>query len=173
MPINKIRASGRAKVAIAGAATAVALAAGTLIQPWEGRRLVAYRDIVGVLTICDGDTNNVRPGMRETNTGCDRRLRERVERDFYHPLTRCIAGFETKPKSWQAAMISLAYNVGTGAACRSTAARLGREGNLAASCLAATNFNKAGGEVVTGLVNRREMGDASRIGEAELCLSGL
>lgn len=38
---------------------------------------------------------------------------------------------------------------------------------------AATVFNRVGGRMVIGLVNRREMGDPSRIGEAELCVSGL
>ncbi|TIP76991.1 MAG: lysozyme, partial [Mesorhizobium sp.] len=77
------------------------------------------------------------------------------------------------PVSWQAMMTSLSYNVGIGAACGSTAARLGRTGQYQASCIAATAFNKAGGKMIIGLVKRREMGDATRIGEAELCVSGL
>lgn len=40
-------------------------------------------------------------------------------------------------------------------------------------CEAQTAWNKAGGQVVRGLVNRREMGDAQRLGEAELCVSGI
>jgi GH24 family phage-related lysozyme (muramidase) len=173
MPSRKIVPTQRAAAAIAGAATAVALAVTALIQPWEGRSLVAYRDIVGVLTICDGDTENVRPGLKVTPAECDRRTYTRVQRDYFIPLTKCILGFETRPVSWQAAMISLAYNVGVGAACRSTAAALGRQGRLRESCEAATAYNRAGGKVVPGLVKRREMGDAQRIGEAELCVSGL
>lgn len=192
MPINKIRPSSRAKVAIAavlalaGSGTAwftaagvppsVELATTTLIRPWEGRELKAYYDTLArpaVWTICDGDTDNVRPGMVETPAGCDKRLRTRVVRDFYGPLTKCIAGFDAKPVGWGAAMISLAYNVGVGAACKSTAARHARAGKIRESCEAATAFNKAGGRVLTGLVNRREMGDAKRIGEAELCVSEL
>ncbi|SHF06320.1 Phage-related lysozyme (muramidase), GH24 family [Kaistia soli DSM 19436] len=175
MPVNKIQSSRRAKAAIAGAGAvgAVALASVVLIQPWEGRSLVAYRDIVGVLTICDGDTANVRPGMKVTPAECDRRTAVRVRRDYFEPLKGCIFGFEKRPISWQASMISLAYNIGTGAACNSSAARLARLGKLRESCEAATAFNKAGGKTVPGLVKRREMGDATRIGEAELCVSGL
>lgn len=193
MPVNKIAPSRRAKAAIAaalagavatgygtytslrnpGLPAAVELAKDTLVRPWEGRELRAYQDIVGVWTICDGDTDNVKPGMVETPAGCDKRLVTRLVRDFYNPLTKCIAGFEKKPISWQAMMISLSYNVGTGAGCKSSAARLGREAKYYESCLAATAFNKAGGKMVVGLVRRREMGDASRIGEAELCVSGL
>lgn len=165
--------SKRAVAAIAGATTAVALSIGALIKPWEGRSLTAYPDIVGVWTICDGETKGVKPGMRKTAAECDAMLNVRVERDFYKPLTKCIAGFETKPIGWQASMISLSYNVGVSAACGSTAARFARAGKMVDSCHAATRFNKAGGRVVTGLKNRREFGDKQRMGELELCLASV
>lgn len=193
-PINKIRPSKRAAGAIAGIlAVAVggmvalfpgqkpvhddtALAVRTLVQPWEGRSLKAYLDTLPkkpVWTICDGDTDNVTPNMVETPQGCDKRLATKMERDYRPPLVKCITGWDGKPLSWRAMMISLSWNVGTGAACGSTAARLGIAGQFKASCEAATAFNKAGGRVYIGLVNRREMGDANRIGEAELCVTGL
>jgi lysozyme len=53
--------SKRATAAIAGAAGAVALSIAALIKPWEGRELKAYKDIVGVWTICDGETKGVKP----------------------------------------------------------------------------------------------------------------
>ena len=165
--------SKRAKAAISGATGAVALSILVLIKPWEGRELKAYRDIVGVWTICDGETKGVKPGMVKTNAECDAMLIARVEQDFYRPLTRCIKGYEAKPVSWQASMLSLAYNVGTGAACGSTAAKLARSGDLAGSCRAMTRFNRAGGRVIKGLKLRREYGDANRMGELELCLAGL
>jgi lysozyme len=40
-------------------------------------------------------------------------------------------------------------------------------------CEAQTAWNKAGGQKVRGLVLRREMGDDQRMGEAELCVTGL
>lgn len=40
-------------------------------------------------------------------------------------------------------------------------------------CEAQTAWNKAGEQTVRGLVLRREMGDAQRMGEAELCVTGL
>ncbi|MBN9078501.1 MAG: glycoside hydrolase [Rhizobiales bacterium 65-79] len=197
MPNSRIRASGRAKGAIAAimavatlsggvwyvarpgeepVPAAVALAEETLVRPWEGEKLRAYYDRIArppVWTICDGDTENVRPGMVETPAGCDRRLKKRLNRDFYPGLKDCVAGFEKKPVAWQAMMISLSYNVGLSAACGSSAARLGRAGQYRESCIAATAYNRAGGRMVIGLAHRREMGDAARIGEAELCVSGL
>lgn len=165
--------SKRSLAALAGATGVVALSIGALIKPWEGRELKAYRDIVGVWTICDGETKGVKPGMVKTHAECDAMLLRRVENDFYKPLTKCIKGYESAPVSWQASMLSLAYNVGTGAACGSTAARLARAKAWADSCRAMTRFNRAGGRVVKGLKLRREYGDASRMGELELCLAGL
>ncbi len=194
MPITPLRASARARAAIAGVIALAAAGGGYItlstgekvppqvvlamntLEPWEETQLRAYLDKLPkppVWTICAGDTKNVRAGMVETREGCDKRLRTRLINDYYKPLTRCIPGFDARPVSWGAMMISLSWNVGVGAACKSTAARLGKEGRYRESCDAATAFNKAGGKVIRGLVLRREMGDASRIGEGELCVTGL
>ena len=154
----------------------VALAVTVLVKPWEGRSLRAYLDTVAkppVWTICDGDTKGVRPGMVETAAGCDRRLASRIVRDYRARLVACVPNWPAAPLSWRAMMTSLAWNIGVDAACRSTAARLGRAGRWLESCTAATAFNRAGGRMVVGLANRRGMGDATRIGEGELCASGL
>lgn len=191
----KIRATPRAKAAIAAIIMAAgtsgmvaifpgqqslpddaALAVKTLVVPWEGDALKAYLDKIAkppVWTICNGDTDNVKPGMVETQAGCNQRLAVKIVRDYRKPLTQCIANWSNKPLSWRAMMLSLSWNIGVRATCNSTAARLGREGKYQQSCIAATAFNKAGGRMVIGLVKRREMGDPSRIGEAELCVSGL
>ncbi|SCM71473.1 Lysozyme [uncultured Pleomorphomonas sp.] len=195
MATIKLTASKRAKTAIAAVIVAagaggtialfpgtppvpddVALAVQVLVKPWEGRSLRAYYDTVAkpaVWTICDGDTTNVRPGMVETPAGCDKRLATKIVRDYRGKLVACIANWNRAPLSWRAMMNSLAWNIGTGAACGSTAARLGRAGRWLESCVAATAFNRAGGRMVVGLANRRGMGDASRIGEGELCVSGV
>ncbi|MCX5581309.1 lysozyme [Kaistia terrae] len=186
---GKAAIAGIIAIAIGGFATVsgtrvpddVALAATFLVKPWEGRHLRAYPDPAtgGVpWTICDGDTKGVKPGLVETPAGCDKRLVTRMA-EFRAQLVRCIPGFDKKPLSWRAMMNSLSYNIGTGigatkgGSCNSTAARLGRAGDYLASCSAATAFNKANNRVFIGLVNRREMGDARRIGEGELCVSGL
>ncbi|KQZ25857.1 glycoside hydrolase [Mesorhizobium sp. Root552] len=154
----------------------VVLASEYLVKPWEGEELRAYLDVIAkppVWTICNGDTENVRKGMVETPEGCKKRLRKRLTKDFRPALVKCIDGFGVKPLSWRAMMLSLSYNVGIGAGCKSTAAKLGRLDQYYSSCVAATAFNKAGGKMIVGLANRREMGDATRIGEGELCVSGV
>lgn len=194
---DQIRPSGRAKAAIAAVLSistmiggtwyvvkpgqkpipaAIVLADQTLVQPWEGRALHAYYDRIAYphrWTVCDGDTANVTPNMTETPAGCDARLQRRMADEFYPGLQECIDNFDKKPLSWQAMMISLAWNVGVRKACDSRAADFGNAGNYHASCVAATSFNRAGGRVIIGLKRRREMGDRTRIGEGEICESGI
>ena len=163
MTISKLSASRKA---IGGATAAVLLSISALIKPWEGLELRSYPDIVGVWTACYGETKGIRPGMTFTKKECEDKLLVRVVNDYYRPLTQCISGFDQKPAGWQAASISVAYNVGVGAACSSTAARLAREGKIKESCHAWTRFNRAGGKVVKGLVNRRAA-------ELKVCLQGV
>lgn len=194
MPINKILPSKRAKAALAAAllaavtATAsvvsvttppaVILATDALIKPWEGLVLKSHWDpYAKIYDICYGETRingaPVKAGMSFTKAECEVILEKRVYSDYYVPLTKKIPGFTSFPVSVQAAQISGAYNFGVGGMAGSTAARLAVAGRYREACEAQTAWNKAGGQVVNGLVKRREMGDAQRIGEAELCVSGL
>lgn len=111
--------------------------------------------------------------MVETRDGCNKRIATKMERNYQAALVKCIASFDKRPLAWRDMMLSLSWNIGTGAACNSTAARLGAAGQYQASCNAATAFKKAGGRLIIGLAHHREMGDASRIGEGELGVSGL
>jgi len=195
MPINKIVSSKRAKAAIAGVLAlgvaaggwqaakpytadnppaAVVLAVDHLIKPWEGLVLKSHWDrFAKIWDICYGETKGIGPGMTKTVAECDAMLKRRVFTDYYLPLTRQIIGFTDFPVSVQASMVSGAYNFGVRGMVNSTAARLAARGRYREACEAQTAWNKAGGRVVRGLVLRREMGDAQRIGEAELCVSGL
>ncbi|WP_105430235.1 lysozyme [Neorhizobium sp. T6_25] len=192
MPINKIRSSSRGKAAIASVLAlfaggggysaylaskppvAVVLAVDHLIKPWEGLVLKSHWDpFAKIWDICYGETKGITAGMTKTPAECEAMLIKRVYRDYYTPLTKCIANFDKKPISVQATAISGAYNFGVAGMCGSRAAGFIRDGRYREACEAQTAWNRAGGQVVTGLVRRREMGDAQRIGEAELCVSGL
>lgn len=124
----------------------------------------AYQDIVGVWTICDGDTKNVRAGMVETRAGCQARL-ERQLVAHAAPVLKCVPGLRGRDNQLVAS-VSLAYNIGTSGFCRSTAARRFNAGNWRGGCDAFLMWNKAGGKVVRGLVLRRER-------ERALCLKNL
>lgn len=147
----------------------VGLACATVLTPfitdWESSgkpRLVAYKDIVGVWTICDGETKGVRAGQTDTLEGCAMRLDKRLAEDFAPAVKACTPSIASNPYRLTAA-ISLAYNVGVGAYCKSTVDRRFDAGDITGACDAFLLWNKAGGRVVAGLTRRREA-------ERALCL---
>ncbi|OWZ90489.1 glycoside hydrolase [Sinorhizobium sp. LM21] len=163
---------------------AVILATDTLILPWEGMVLTSHWDrFAKIYDICAGITRingkPVGPNMRFTRTQCEQMTREQIYSDYYLPLVKRVPGYTSFPVGVQAAMLSGAYNFGVGSVASgkgmagSTATKFHMQGNYRKGCEAQTAFNKAGGVVVDGLVKRREMGDAQRAGEAEVCVSGL
>lgn len=155
------------KSLIATIGVAAALIVSPLVAKWESGgtpRLNAYRDIVGVWTICDGDTNNVRPGMVETPEGCRQRLEAQLVAHA-EPVLACTPDLRNRPDQLAAA-VSLAYNIGTGAYCRSTVARRFNAGDWRGGCDAFLLWTKAGGRVVAGLERRRR-------DERAICLRGL
>lgn len=138
--------------AIGGAAAAIALTTTALIAPWEGKRNDPYLDIVKVPTVCYGET---RVQMRRyTDAECMAMLQKAVGQDFAPEVFKCVPMLRDRPYP-AAAAISLSYNIGTRGFCKSTAARLFNAGDVAGGCQAMTRFNRAGGKVVKGLVNRR------------------
>jgi lysozyme len=157
MPLPKNKARAAAAVA---ASVVLAMA---VIKPWEGRELKAYRDIVGIPTICFGETRNVKMGDVKTPAECDSMLALRVA-EFERTIHPCLP--EELPTKTRAAMISLAYNIGSGAFCKSSISRNALAGKLRAACDAITLYNRAGGRVVRGLTNRRAA-------EKSLCITGL
>ncbi|MCJ9725417.1 lysozyme [Agrobacterium sp. SHOUNA12C] len=198
MPINKIVATKRGKAAIAAALIAAAaggwhsikdssptvhppaviLATSSLIKPWEGLVLKAHWDpFAKIYDICYGKTRiNGKPvtsNMSFTKVQCDAFLEEEVFADYYLPITKQVPKYTSFPVSLQASQLSGGYNFGVGALIRSSGMREASKGNYRLACEMQTRFNQAGGRVVNGLVVRREMGDAQRIGEAELCTSGI
>lgn len=158
------------KVAGSVAAIAITLAT-TFIAPWEGMKTRAYRDIVGVPTVCYGETRGVKMGDTYTSAECLDMLEDGVE-EFYTKIDPCMP--DDLPAKAQAAFTSLAYNIGTGVkgkwgrgfcSSKSIQGAFARH-DYKAACNAILQFNKAGGKVVRGLTNRRQA-------EHKLCLQGL
>lgn len=147
---------------IAGSLALTALATGA-ISHFEGRSLRAYQDIVGVWTICDGETKGVKPGQVATPKVCDDMLARNL-RTYEAGLDRCLTGYV--PGAAKVAFLSWAYNVGIGAACSSTLVRLANAGDLQGACDQLMRWDKAGGRVVRGLTIRREA-------ERKICLEGI
>ncbi len=162
---NPPRTSRNTLVGVVGLAAAAILA--PFVSGWESGgkpRLAAYRDIVGVWTICDGETLGVKPGMVETVAGCKARDEAALIRHA-EPVLACTPGLRGRPNQLAAA-VSLAYNIGTGGYCKSTVDRRFDARQWRSACDAFLMWNKAGGKVVNGLDRRRRA-------ERALCLKDL
>lgn len=165
---NKIEPTEQPKAGKGGIAALVGVGVAAILVPfvgqWEGKRNDPYRDIVGIWTVCYGDTKNVVPGQRQTDAQCNARLDEQLV-NHAKPVIACVPQLKDRPYQL-AASISLAYNIGTGGFCKSSAAREFRAGHWVAGCTNFLKWNKAGGKVVPGLARRREA-------ERKICMTGL
>ena len=154
-------AVSKKQVAGGGVAAALLLAV-PLIGNWEGKRNDPYLDIVGVPTVCYGET---RVAMRRYSDDECKAMLTDAARGFALPVARCTPAIADRPYQLAAAT-SLAYNIGVSAYCQSTADRRFDAGDFKGGCAALKFWNKAGGRVVQGLANRRA-------DEYRLCMVGL
>lgn len=156
---------------VAHAEAATMAIAVPIVARWEGLETKAYFDTIAqppVWTICYGETEGVRPHEVRTEAQCRDGLRKGLSRyraglhRYYTPET--IA--KRLPPSRDAGFLSTAWNVGVHGLGKSTAVRRLNAGDIRGACEAIGWWNKAGGRVIRGLVNRRTE-------EQALCLKGL
>lgn len=150
---------------------------GTIPQE-EGRRLAAYRDPIGIPTICEGWTHGVRMGDRATNAQCDELTLRGIDQAlqvFMRHVPQDVR--ERMPAETVAAFLSFIYNVGPGKkgvkdgfvvlknGRTSTMLRLLQAGDVAGSCRQLPHWVTAGGKRPRGLEARRqrEMADCLRV----------
>ncbi|WP_244488990.1 lysozyme [Devosia sp. Root635] len=154
----------RSRLKTAGALMAAAIA---LVGSWEGLRTVAYPDRLanGIPTVCFGETRGVKLGDSYTVEQCQVMLGQGLV-DFEAGMRRCLVAPDSIPDQPYVAFLSLSYNIGTGAFCRSTVARKANAGDIRGACNAIPMWNRAGGKVLPGLINRRA-------DERRLCLEGV
>jgi GH24 family phage-related lysozyme (muramidase) len=149
---------------------AAALAIATAIaMPAEGLRQWAYRDPVGLPTICFGSTQGVKMGDFRTVPECKALL----SKEMMYAIQAVDTCRPRLPVNVLAAFSDAAYNIGEHIACdssRSTAARLLAAGDYRGACNQLLRWDKArvAGVLVPlpGLTKRREM-------ERDVCLAGL
>lgn len=130
-----------------------------LIKEFEGCRLTAYKDPVGIWTIGYGTTARAglgiipRAGMTITEAQAEHYLRLGVEK-----FAKEIRPYITQPinENEFGAFVSLAYNIGSGAFWKSSARRYFNMGDKEEAAKRILLWNKAGGRVLKGLVRRRE-----------------
>ena len=124
-----------------------------IVKRYEGCRLTAYRDAVDIWTIGWGHTGpDVKPGMEWTQDQADEALIHDME-TAQAAVGKGVRG--SLRECEEAALVSLAYNIGSGAFAGSTVLRKVNEGDYIAAALAFTLFHKAGGKPLKGLLRRR------------------
>jgi lysozyme len=130
------------------------------IQQFEGLKLKAYKDSVGIWTVGFGnifnlDTGNpIKEGDEISLETAERWLK--IEVDNLQAKMRKVITVPLNDNQWTA-LTSLTYNIGFGAFKRSTLLRLLNAGaskeEVAKQFL---RWNKAGGKEIKGLTNRRQ-----------------
>ncbi|CUI09417.1 Lysozyme [Janthinobacterium sp. CG23_2] len=134
----------------------------TIVGGFEGLRLAAYRDPVGIPTICFGETKGVRLGQTATLEQCQAMLAASLQL-ANHAVDDCIRA--PLPDYRRAALVSFAYNVGQTSLCGSTLARKLNAGDTLGGCDELLRWTYAKGIKLPGLVKRRQA-------ERNMCLVG-
>lgn len=156
------------RVVGAAAATAVVAASAGAVAYFEGVIPRTYVDPVGIPTACAGETgSHIVMGQTYTIDQCMQMLDESLWRHWVG-VSRCMHAEVTVNQA--AAILSWSYNIGVGAACSSTLAKMVNRGAPAeAWCQQLTRWTKARkmGVVIElpGLVKRRAA-------ERSMCLYG-
>jgi len=125
----------------------------SLIKSFEGLRLLAYRDAVGVWTIGYGATRGVKAGMSITKEQAERMLLNDVQR--FEPEVERLVQVPLSANQWDA-LVSFTYNLGAANLESSTLLRKLNAGDYAGAAEQFPRWNNAGGKVLPGLVRRRE-----------------
>lgn len=143
---------------VGGAGIAASLIA--LVAAWEGKSNDPYQDLVGVWTVCYGETNV--PMRRYTDAECKAMLADSLDA-YANDVKRLTPRLEGNQLI---AATSLSYNIGISAYARSTVRRRFNAGDLRGGCDAFLMWTKAGGREVKGLSRRRKA-------ERCVCLEGI
>jgi lysozyme len=128
----------------------------SIIKEFEGLKLGAYLCSAGIATIGYGTTRfkdrNVELGDQVTQAEADECLLTDVK-DFSNKIEPLIKIKLTDNQF--AAILSLVYNIGIGNFKKSTLLKLLNAGDIEKASAEFDKWNKAGGKVIKGLVNRR------------------
>lgn len=138
------------------AVTAINVAA-ELIKDFEGCRLKAYPDPGSggdPWTIGWGATGpGIRRGVVWTQAQADGRLATDLV-GYEAGVMKALAGAPASDNQ-RGALISMAYNIGTGALASSTLIKKHKAGDYAGAAAEFARWNKASGKVLAGLTRRR------------------
>jgi len=112
-----------------------------------------YKDSVGVPTIGFGTTQGVKPGQKISVERALVKLGTNVT-EKEQVMKACLGDVPLYQNEWDA-YVSLTYNIGTSAFCKSTLVKKLKVHDYPGACKEILKWNKAGGRVNDGLVKRR------------------
>lgn len=129
-----------------------------LIKQFEGCKLTAYQDSVGVWTIGYGwtqpvDGKPIRAGMTIKQETAERLLKTGLV-SYESDVSRLVKVGLTQGQF--DALVSFTYNLGARSLSTSTLLRKLNSGDYAGAADEFLRWNKAGGKVLNGLTRRRE-----------------
>jgi len=129
-----------------------------LIKEFEGCKLTAYQDSVGVWTIGYGwtqpvDGKPIRAGMTIKQQTAERLLKTGLV-SYESDVSRLVKVGLTQGQF--DALVSFTYNLGARSLSTSTLLRKLNAGDYAGAADEFLRWNKAGGKVLNGLARRRE-----------------
>ncbi|TBM10133.1 lysozyme [Hafnia alvei] len=145
----------RISAAIGGGAIAIATVMLSGNGGLEGREYVPYKDVVGIITVCDGHTgNDIIINKRYSDAECDALTKDDLERI----AKQVNPSIKVKTTEMQlAAIYSFSYNVGANAFIKSTMLKKLNAGDYAGACDELKRWVYAGGKKWKGLMNRRDV----------------
>ena len=128
-----------------------------LIKGFEGLRLKAYQDSVGVWTIGYGHTAMSGPPAPKAGMIISSEEAEAILKDDVTDFAKGVAAVIKVPVTDNefGAIVSFAFNVGLGNLKASTLLKKLNAGDKAGAANEFAKWNKAGGKVLTGLTRRR------------------
>jgi len=124
-----------------------------ILKYFEGCKLTAYQDSVGVWTIGYGHTKGVYNGMTITQDEAEQMLLTELEE--YEGYIESMVTVPLTQNQFDALVVWI-YNLGPTNFRNSTLLKELNAGNYNAAGQEITRWNKAGGKVLAGLVKRRE-----------------
>ena len=124
-----------------------------LIKQFEGCRLKAYKDAVGVWTIGYGHTVDVKEGIEISQHQADTMLASDLGKYGNYINEYVTVALNSNQFD---ALTSWVYNLGPGNLRSSTMLKVLNEGSYNDVPFQIERWNKAGGQVLNGLVRRRE-----------------
>ena len=124
-----------------------------LIKNFEGLRLLAYKDSVGIWTIGYGHTNGVKERDVITSEQANAFLQQDVQ--WAEEAVGEYVEVDLTPNQFSA-LVSFVFNCGASAFKDSTMLKFINKKDFASAAKEFLRWNKAGGQVLEGLTRRRE-----------------